>query len=568
MADDQQPDSPTWQQDVADIVKQPTLGGILTNAAGAVATYAQPTVDWLASLGPQASEALKNYDLERTDYDPFTPQGDQPLSGYVAAPTEKAGAGLLTAATSIPKATEDLIATPGAVSQEARSLRDKIASQNYVSEEDAARLNALSGTEMQWAPATAMQMVTGGPGAAEEDAAGIAGGKLKQPITIPAPDWYRAQQDHPAVIDTRLPRAATPVESEGPQVPNVEAMRATPDLYENNVDLVRSYPGIKIPSRASTDTAAQAFVDHAANNLTWLYDQVPDYYKYRSAQWYDGENKIVNDWAQRYGVDDSTVAGVIAATSPQKDWFNNVSLAQRILDTTKGNGRDFYYNFKTSPEMEDWYQRIPALNKTEYQPLFDEIRGKSLGDIDRIIPFPEDERDVLKAMWIRLYDHAHSDPSVHEITPEGVFLPTVSQNVAWGSIPETAKAVSIIDEPDRISDLVGQRHKVRSFYNNLLSPNSPQGDVTVDTHAVAAALLRPVSGNSVEVSHNFSNYPGKGHPGRQEFGQNRRMGYLSALCRCLPKGCPTNWYRAASAPIRSMGGRPRVVSGGLEEPEK
>jgi hypothetical protein len=33
---------------------------------------------------------------------------------------------------------------------------------------------------------------------------------------------------------------------------------------------------------------------------------------------------------------------------------------------------------------------------------------------------------------------------------------------------------------------MGERHKVRNFYNNIYDPNSPYGDVTIDTHAVAA----------------------------------------------------------------------------------
>jgi hypothetical protein len=54
-----------------------------------------------------------------------------------------------------------------------------------------------------------------------------------------------------------------------------------------------------------------------------------------------------------------------------------------------------------------------------------------------------------------------------------------------------------------ISDVVGANHKVRSFYNNLIAPLSQGGDVTIDTHAVAAALVRPLSSSSIEVLHNF-----------------------------------------------------------------
>jgi hypothetical protein len=59
---------------------------------------------------------------------------------------------------------------------------------------------------------------------------------------------------------------------------------------------------------------------------------------------------------------------------------------------------------------------------------------------------------------------------------------------------------------------MGEKHKVRNFYNNILAPQSPHGDVTIDTHAVAAGLLRPLSGKSLEVAHNFANHPGVGLP--------------------------------------------------------
>jgi hypothetical protein len=47
-------------------------------------------------------------------------------------------------------------------------------------------------------------------------------------------------------------------------------------------------------------------------------------------------------------------------------------------------------------------------------------------------------------------------------------------------------------------------HKVRNFYNNIYDPTNPAGYVTIDTHAVAAGLLRPLSGASTEVAHNFA----------------------------------------------------------------
>jgi hypothetical protein len=65
---------------------------------------------------------------------------------------------------------------------------------------------------------------------------------------------------------------------------------------------------------------------------------------------------------------------------------------------------------------------------------------------------------------------------------------------------------------ENISWNLGGEHKVRNFYNNILVPNSRHGDITADTHAVAAALYRPLSGQSTEVAHNFANSTGPGIP--------------------------------------------------------
>jgi hypothetical protein len=81
----------------------------------------------------------------------------------------------------------------------------------------------------------------------------------------------------------------------------------------------------------------------------------------------------------------------------------------------------------------------------------------------------------------------------------------VPYKTGWGSLNEIGKAINIFENPTlaNISNNLGQQHKVRNFYNNIYDPTNPAGYVTVDTHAVAAGLLRPLSGASTEVAHNF-----------------------------------------------------------------
>lgn len=329
--------------------------------------------------------------------------------------------------------------------------------------------------------------------------------------------------DHPARIGTRLPTGKKPLDvGPGPQIVGMPAFRATPDLFKKNVDVLRAYPNVhQDAAKMGHDELANHFINHVSDNLLWLHDQVPQATRNRSKLWYDGANKLAKEWAQHYGVSEGAAAGAMAALSPQKDWFQNVSLAKRVLDAMKGGGDEFYKGFKFSPEMEQRYRSLEALAKPDNEPLLDAVRGRSLHDIDQH-DMPPDERAILKALWIRVHDQTHNAPHYNLVTPEGGFGDLVRNadgspsKAGWGSLPEIAKAVQSIEhngDPAIMNRLMGEKHKVRNFYNNILDPNSRHGDVTIDTHAVAAGLLRPLSGNSLEVAHNFANYAGKGMPG-------------------------------------------------------
>jgi len=135
-----------------------------------------------------------------------------------------------------------------------------------------------------------------------------------------------------------------------------------------------------------------------------------------------------------------------------------------------------------------------------------------------------------KAAFARLWDEAHNaDRSYNAQAPSGEDLgpvqkknpewserkaakdpslqKTVNANVAWGSLEEIGKAISALEDgsvENIHGDLLdGGSHKVPNFYNNILTPNGPGQHVTIDTHAVAAGLLRPLSGKSLEVAQNF-----------------------------------------------------------------
>jgi predicted lactoylglutathione lyase len=300
-------------------------------------------------------------------------------------------------------------------------------------------------------------------------------------------------------VSTRVPTAKKAIENplESMLVIGLEAAKADPKAFAKNIELVTTYPNYRDDPAATTpDAKGELFIGHAVDNLLWLFDQVPAETRERSKLWYDGARAIVDRWAPKYNLTDAQVSGVMAVLSPQKDWFQNVSLAERILDAL-ANQRDTRWDDSMTATAAE------ILSKPQYAQDVAEITGKTLGELTS---------PVHKAMWIRVYDQTYNNRAFRLVTPEGDFGEWVvnmdgktRSRAAWGSFNEMSKAVAIVEDGaiPNISDLLGAQHKVRNFYNNIFNPASEHGDVTIDTHAVAAALLRPLSGSSVEVTHNF-----------------------------------------------------------------
>jgi hypothetical protein len=270
-------------------------------------------------------------------------------------------------------------------------------------------------------------------------------------------------------------------------------------------ELVEGYPNYRAAATTNTpEKKLERTVRQMVENLLWLHDQVPADTRNRSKLWYDGARAIAERWSRKYSISDAQAAGILAVLSPQKDWFMNVSLANRVADIMTDRQA-----FRWSKQMDETSARI--FGAEAYQEDIEAIRGQALQDLDDA---------YLRAMWLRVYDQAHNPSSFYIVSPEGDFVAEARTKdgtlgrVAWGGNSTIAKAVSVFDNGsfENISAQLGRKHKVRNFYNNILVPNSPNGHVTIDTHAVAAALLRPLSGNSIEVMHNFGG-PKSAHAG-------------------------------------------------------
>jgi hypothetical protein len=275
----------------------------------------------------------------------------------------------------------------------------------------------------------------------------------------------------------------------------------------HNASLLADYPGFAHLRDMSPADAAEGYVEQARGNMNYLYRNTPEIMRKRSPLWYDGAHEVSDALANRWGVARPQVSAGIAALSPQKDWFQNASLAERAGDIIFGPTS----SVAMTPEMVAFANRPHSKKSPNFitsnqdvMDLYRAIQGKSFSQLN--------DPDA-QALWIRLYDEAHNPKAYRSITPEGEFGDFVrtgkgnTRNMAWGSINEISKAVQALTGNGtnaEIQGLLGGTHKVPSFYNNIEVPNDTRfGDVTADTHQVAAAQLRPLSGKSAAVSHNF-----------------------------------------------------------------
>jgi hypothetical protein len=292
-----------------------------------------------------------------------------------------------------------------------------------------------------------------------------------------------------------------------------DSSRMSHAAYAKNATLLQEYHGVRMPEPgASAEDVSHAFVSHLKDNILGLHDAVDPEIAKRSKLWYDGAFRIAHDWAAEYGMNPRAIAGALAALSPQMDWFKNVGLARRVLDIDQRQG-----NSSMTSGMKDYAEKyIESVRNdrgTKSKPKNPENQIAAADDLQEQIrqlqgrPLSQIRDQGQRAIWTRLYDEAHNPRQYRIVTPEGNMAgysltgKGVPEKIGWSGFDEIGKAISSIkdDSLENISRSMGGNHKVRNFYNNIISPNSRFGDVTIDTHAIAAGLLRPLSGKHIEV---------------------------------------------------------------------
>jgi len=267
-------------------------------------------------------------------------------------------------------------------------------------------------------------------------------------------------------------------------------------------------------------------IQNTQSNLEALINLFPKNLRNVAKLWYDGANKIANEFGVAYAQDVEQASGVLAVFSPQKDWFMNIALAERTMkiwhqQVILGNPNAIVWG----PEMTaQWLKRggepqITTEATDSSLPIYEKGKVKAVYDSNGEHVFDEQgnpmftgwssanaeagrnkAREILKqlegralkdlaienqARFIRMYSEVNDAPAFMKYAPDGTNTQEASRSetsgketrLAWGSYSTVQKAIRIMssDKANKlkvVSKELGNMHKVRSFYNNIVDPNN------------------------------------------------------------------------------------------------
>jgi hypothetical protein len=286
---------------------------------------------------------------------------------------------------------------------------------------------------------------------------------------------------------------------------NMNVLKQDPDKLQQAAEIIRTYPGVtKKMLDMNPEELVDAFRDSISGNLKALYDLMPPNEAQRAARWYHGAHRISQERAAETGVHPYASAGAYAALSPQMDWYKNVYLGDQVLRTLAKDP-------KVDAEMLRMARDAPTLGvyrQPENLDMLRSLEGRRIGNMT-----PEEQ-----ALAVRLYDETYGSRQYRKITPEGDYGDLVltgkgePAKPGWGSFTDIQKSLEAAQsggDPNIISPLMGMKHKVRDFYNDIVAPVEAEkfGDVTIDTHQIAGGQFRPLSGADPEVATGLGSKP-------------------------------------------------------------
>jgi hypothetical protein len=293
----------------------------------------------------------------------------------------------------------------------------------------------------------------------------------------------------------------------------LNSVRNDPAVLTKIATKLREYTPLAENQEKDDNAFLEQAIESYKDNLLSLFDSVSPEYRDRAKLWYVGANKLAQEAADLYNLPLEAVSGVYASLSPQQDWYVNYDIGMRTIDIFV-NHQDTVFDDGVYNDFTNWiHAKYPSgKNKGKFirpeksravmQKHAEQMLGKPFGKLPTIH----------QGYFVRFWDEANNEERGHRVvTPEGGFADFARKQDGekttkkWNSFGPIVKSLEILANPSRenIHVQLGEMHKVRSFYNNILDPLAAEGDVTIDTHAIAAALLRPLAGSHIEVKDNF-----------------------------------------------------------------
>lgn len=319
-------------------------------------------------------------------------------------------------------------------------------------------------------------------------------------------------EEYPGLVSSRYPHGPQYLGPDPQEVflqPDLSALRRYPEQHAAAMQrLATSHPAFP-PELANmpADEAEALIKDFMTRNTRSVYQSQPQRTIDLTKQWYEGAHNIATDMARKGGIPETSSAGMLAALSPLTDWDMNVTRARRglqILDTKQGA--------KFDPTMLDWARGsdlVPAFKQraAELARSGQRFRDMSLED---------------KALFLRSYDQAYLPrefPTIHPLGHDagikmtgtgGDVRPATANWMGFDPIVNAIKAYESGGDPSRFRpEVVGVKHKVPSFYNTILHPNAPMGDVVADTHQISIGNLLPLGASDKQVIEGLGGFGSK-----------------------------------------------------------
>jgi hypothetical protein len=301
-----------------------------------------------------------------------------------------------------------------------------------------------------------------------------------------------------------------------------------PPLAKVFAEQLREYPQITTREAAtlSDRDVLERFVDVGADNRRYLIDKMDAAGLAPTAKlWYDGAHTISQAGAKTYGYSPNQSSGVLAVLSPNKDWYQNAEMADRMMRNVrqfeKGDialspdvGR--YFQQRTMEGKERALQtavRKGKLTAAQARKLQREAVNGLAESARRLVGKPWSRMNIdERAIFMRMYDELNNGLDYHILHPDGSKVGLARNQdgepskMVWQSYVFIKKALSILEDgsKENISRQLGNEHKVRAFFNNINVPNYGRrlgeiGDATIDTHDVAAHAFEPFGSEAPPV---------------------------------------------------------------------